>query len=193
MTVNDKTSLSTIKSLIDDLLIKKENVIIGIDGMAASGKTTLAERLKEQYSALVINIDDFFLQDYQKTDKRLSEVDGFIDYERFEEEVINPLKKKVFTKYYQYNCQTKEMIERIIKDEYQVYIIEGAYSLRDSFIDIYDLKILKLINEKEQISRISKRNPSHLVKRFIEEWVPRENQYIKEYDLINSVDLIIKD
>jgi len=192
MTLSDKESVSTIKKRIKFILKEKEYVIVGIDGMAASGKTTLAERLKEQFNALIINMDDFFLQDYQKTDERLSEVDGFIDYERFQEEVIKPLKKKSFSKYHKYNCQTKEMSERKIEDKYQVYIIEGAYAFRESFMEMYDIKILKLINKKEQISRISKRNSTHLVKRFIEEWIPRENRYIKEYDLINSVDIIIK-
>ena len=52
---------------INRLLEHKSRVIVAIDGMAASGKTTLAECLRKEFDAEVVHMDDFFLKDYQKT------------------------------------------------------------------------------------------------------------------------------
>ncbi|MFP4478705.1 MAG: uridine kinase [Candidatus Izemoplasmatales bacterium] len=192
MIVNLDESLDLLKQKIDDLLKKQSRVIVGIDGMAASGKTTLAKTLSGQYKSKVIHMDDFFLQDHQKTKERLLEVDGFIDYERFEEEVIQPLKSNNAFIYHAYDCQSQQMTEKFFEDEYQVVIIEGAYALRKSFYEAYDIKILMLIDEDKQESRIKERNSSYLLERFKQEWIPRENHYIKTCDLEKSVDYIIK-
>ena len=49
-----------------------QQVIIGIDGPCGSGKSTLARRLKEALpSCAVIHTDDFFLQPFMRTEKRL--------------------------------------------------------------------------------------------------------------------------
>lgn len=191
MIMNDIDGLAFIKQKIDELLEKQSSIVIGIDGMAASGKTTLARNLKKQYKAEVIHMDDFFLQDYQKTNERLREVDGFIDYERFSEEVLGPLKKSSSFTYHAYNCQTKMMTDMYIDNDCGVYIIEGAYALKESFNHIYDLKILMLIDDVKQLSRLSERNHPHLVERFKQDWIPRENKYIKQYSLDKSVDCVI--
>jgi len=55
---------------IDALLRRKTGVLIAIDGPAASGKTTLAERLASRYGAAVLHMDDYFLQPHQRTPER---------------------------------------------------------------------------------------------------------------------------
>lgn len=191
MMIDELNGLTYIKQKIDELLEKKLTVIIGIDGMAASGKTTFANNLKEQYKAEVIHMDDFFLQDFQRTSERLLEVDGFVDYERFIEEVLRPLKMNSSFKYHKYNCQTKKMSEKYVNHNRDLFIIEGSYALKQSFDDIYDLKILMLIDDEKQLSRLSKRNLPHLVERFKQDWIPRENKYIKQYNLEKTVDCVI--
>ncbi|MCF7923471.1 MAG: hypothetical protein K9L64_00010 [Candidatus Izimaplasma sp.] len=186
-----KDSLTFLKQKIDCLLKTKPTIIIGIDGMAASGKTSLANALGNEYKVSIIHMDDFFLQDYQRTKKRLYEIAGFIDYERFTSEVIKPLQNNRSFTYHLYDCQTKTMTEEYVNNDCQVYIIEGAYALRPDFQAIYDLKVLMLIDEEKQISRIKARNKPSLVKQFKQDWLPRENRYIKEYNLKEIADIII--
>ena len=82
----------TVKKQIDELLAKQDMVIVAIDGKCTSGKTTLASKLAEIYDCNVFHMDDFFLRPEQRTPERFAEVGGNVDYERFQEEVLLPLK-----------------------------------------------------------------------------------------------------
>ena len=68
---------------IDELLSLKKEIVVAVDGCAASGKTTLAKILKERYDCQIIKMDDFFLPLNKRTEERLSTPGGNIDYERF--------------------------------------------------------------------------------------------------------------
>ena len=76
----DKNDL---KAEIRRLLNERGAVVVAIDGNSASGKTTLAEELREEFSARVFHCDDYFLQPYQRTEQRLNETGGNFDRERF--------------------------------------------------------------------------------------------------------------
>ncbi|MBQ3256889.1 MAG: hypothetical protein IJA67_05715 [Oscillospiraceae bacterium] len=58
-------------------------VVIGMDGMAASGKSTLAALLADRLDAAVIHMDDFFLPQGFRTPERLRTPGGNVYYERF--------------------------------------------------------------------------------------------------------------
>ena len=73
---------------IDELLNKQEQIIITIDGCAASGKSTLAKELQPVYNAEVIHMDDFFLPFDLRTKERLDEPGGNIHYERFSDALV---------------------------------------------------------------------------------------------------------
>ena len=161
----------------------KEQYIIGIDGMCCSGKTTLAQELAEEYNCNVFHMDDFFLRPEQRTQERLSEVGGNVDYERFLEEVIKPLKTgKTFT-YRPFDCFSMQLMEpvRVIPKRWN--IIEGAYSLHPYLGDIYDYRFFMDVEEALQKARIIKRNGKERYERFISEWIPKENAYFKTFQI----------
>ena len=68
------------KEKIKKLLAEKQHVVVAIDGMAASGKTTAAEQLTEQLGGEVIHMDDFFLPPEMRTEERLSQPGGNVHY-----------------------------------------------------------------------------------------------------------------
>ena len=161
---------------IDDLLTQKDAVIVAIDGKCTSGKTTLASKLAKLYDCNVFHMDDFFLRPEQRTPERFAEVGGNVDYERFLEEVLLPLKSSKTFSYRPFDCSTFTLSDPVIVTPKRLNIIEGTYSHHPYFGNPYDLKILLTIDEETQRRRILDR-PEFLHKRFFEEWIPMENRY----------------
>ena len=158
---------------INLFLEHKETVVVAIDGKCTSGKTTLAAQLSQIYDCNVFHMDDFFLRPEQRTAERFTEIGGNVDYERFNEEVLLPLKSGKPFSYRPFDCSTFQLTDPVTVRPKKLNIIEGTYSLHPYFGDIYDLKILLTISPELQRYRVLQR-PAFLHKRFFEESVPAE-------------------
>lgn len=169
-------TLEQIQKRIDELMANKEQVIVAIDGNCTAGKTTLASKLAELYDCNVIHMDDFFLRPEQRTPERYAEVGGNVDYERFLEEVLVPLKTGNSFSYRPFDCGTFTLSKPVEVMPKKLHIIEGTYSHHPYFGNPYDLKIFLTIPPEVQHERILKR-PAFLHKRFLEEWIPMEQRY----------------
>jgi uridine kinase/predicted membrane protein len=170
---------------------KKKPVVIAIDGRCGAGKTTLAAMLREVYGAEVIPTDHFFLRKSQKTSERLSEAGGNFDYERFETEIITPLKVGKAFSYKPYDCSTGDFGEAVSVPESGLYIIEGTYSAHPKFADFYDVRVFLSVNPAEQLRRIKIRNPE-TAERFKNEWIPKEEKYFEMLKVFTeSVDKVV--
>lgn len=176
----------------DIIKIIKQNVntertkpfLVGIDGMSASGKTTLGYLLHEQFpNSNLFHMDDYFLQSHQRTVKRLSEVGGNVDYERFMNEVVLHINDREGLSFRKFNCKTQTLGPVTYVPWKPLVIIEGAYSQHPYFGNIYDLRIFCEISEEEQRERILKRNGVESMKRFEHEWIPKEHAYFEFYNI----------
>ena len=183
-------TLETVKQQIDTLLEKKKFVIVAIDGKCTSGKTTLASKLAEIYDCNVFHMDDFFLRPEQRTPERFAEVGGNVDYERFREEVLLPLKSGKAFSYRPFDCGTFTLADPVAVTPKKLNIIEGTYSHHPYFGNPYDLKILLTVDEVAQRQRILER-PAFLHKRFFEEWIPMENRYFDGSESPSKADIIL--
>ena len=168
--------LGMLKKQIDTLLEENNLVIVAIDGKCTSGKTTLASKLAEIYDCNVFHMDDFFLRPEQRTPERFTEVGGNVDYERFQEEVLLPLKSGKAFSYRPFDCSTFTLSAPVTVAPQKLNIIEGTYSHHPHFGNPYDLKIMLTVDEETQRQRVLER-PAFLHKRFFEEWIPMENRY----------------
>ena len=182
--------IDPIKRQIDDLLCQRNQVIVAIDGSCTSGKTTLATRLAEIYDCNVFHMDDFFLRPEQRTQERYAEVGGNVDYERFREEVLLPLKSGKPFSYRPFDCSTFTLSDPVTVTPRKLNIIEGSYSHHPYFGDPYDLKILLTIPPELQQQRILQR-PAFLHERFFEEWIPMENRYFEKFRISDKCDVIL--
>ena len=178
--------MKQLQQQIDLLLARQDRVIVALDGFCTAGKTTLAASLAEHYDCCLIHVDDFFLRPEQRTDARFAEIGGNVDYERFREEVLLPLKKGVKFSYRPFDCSVMELAEPVAVVPKGLNIVEGTYSHHPYFGDPYDLKILLTVDEETQRQRILER-PAFLHQRFFEAWIPMENQYFNEL-LSNEAD-----
>ena len=176
-----------------DLLKKIEDEkirLIRIDGMAGSGKSTLAHLISEYFGYQIIHVDDFFLQKHQRTHDRLNEIGGNLDYERFIEEVVNPINNKQNFTYQIFDCSCMKLngVHSISIDK--GIIIEGSYSLHPKF-NLNSFNIFLKIKEDTQRKRIYERNGEFLYHKFINEWIPKENSYFEYYNIKDKANIII--
>lgn len=182
--------LTKVKSQIDALLENHGLVIIAIDGPCASGKTTLAAKLAEVYDCNVFHMDDFFLRPEQRTAERFAEVGGNVDYERFMEEVLLPLKAGNPFSYRPFDCSSLTLADPVTVTPKKLNIIEGTYSHHTYFGCPYNWKIVLTVDAQTQRERILQR-PAFLHKRFFEEWIPMENRYFDQFSILDNRPLSI--
>jgi len=172
--------------------VKRERIVIAIDGRCASGKTTLGYYLQELFDANLFHMDDFFLQMHQRTEKRLAEIGGNVDYERFQTEVLMPLFAGEDILYRRFDCKRMTIAKGEWRKNRRITIIEGSYCGNPYFGDIYDLKIFTDIDEASQIENIRNRNGEEKLSVFKERWIPKEEAYFDKFLTKENSDIVIK-
>ena len=180
--------ISCLKNRIDDLMKTGKQIVIAIDGNCTAGKTTLASVLKNAYDCNVFHMDDFFLRPEQRTAERYAQPGGNVDYERFREEVLIPLKTGEVFSYQPFACKTFTLSESVRVMPKQLNIVEGTYCLHPYFEDPYDLRIFLSVDKQTQKERILQR-PLHLIERFFSDWIPMEKLYFDVLQIPDRADI----
>lgn len=173
---------------IDSLLKSRSRVIIAIDGNSGSGKSTLADLIAGVYDCNLFHMDHFFLRPEQRTEQRMKETGGNVDYERFHQEIIMGLTSGESFQYRIFDCSRMDFGEVLQVEPKPLNIIEGSYSMHPTLAENYDLKIFVHVDPKIQAERILERNGKDILKRFLCEWIPKENQYFGEMRIQESCD-----
>lgn len=168
---------------IERLLYDRETkpLLIAIDGRCGGGKTTLGYYLQKCFGGNLFHMDDFYLQPHQRTEKRLAEVGGNVDYERFLEEVLLPVQRGETVQYRRFSCKTWEMQTTEIFPCQPLNIIEGSYSMHPYFGQPYDVKIFIDIDRESQLENIRERNGEEALENFKQLWIPKEEAYFEKF------------
>lgn len=199
VSILDNEAMKSEKLIINENCIKKFNpvvnkineilksetspILIGIDGMCASGKTTLGYYLKNEFDCNLFHMDDFFLGEHQRTQIRLNEIGGNVDYERFKMEVMTPILNGQNIIYRPYRCDIGKIQSGTEITYKRLNIIEGSYSQHPYFGELYHARFFMEISEKEQINRVQMRNGDEMLLKFRAEWIPKENDYFTKYHI----------
>ena len=184
--------METIAAKIKDrigAMAEKDRILIAIDGSCTSGKSTLAALLARKLDCNVFHMDDFFLRPEQRTQERLAQPGGNVDYERFREEVLLPLKTGMPFAYRSYDCGTGNLKAPVAVTPKWISVIEGSYSHHPFFGDPYDIKVFLKVSPEVRCMRIGQR-PAFLRKRFEEEWIPMEQRYFETFDIEAKADIV---
>lgn len=182
--------LNLLFAAIDRLLAEKEQVVIAIDGPCTAGKTTLSGILRDRYGCNVLPMDEFFLRPEQRTPQRLAQPGGNVDYERFLEEVLGPLKAGKSFSYRPFSCKTQAFAAPVQIVPTHLAVIEGTYALHPYFGEPYDLKIFLCIDPQAQRERILQR-PLWKQERFFRQWIPMELQYFDHFQIPKHCDMLL--
>ncbi len=175
---------------LDKALCQKSHVLAGIDGMCASGKSSLSTFLQNVYGCSVIHADDFFLQPHQRNPERLAEIGGNIDYERLAKVVAKAAKGTEFS-YRQFCCMKQELDAEKYIAASPLTILEGAYCLHPKIGAECDVRIFLSTFSEVQKRRISNRETKEMAERFENEWIPKEHAYFAAYTIRESCDVIV--
>lgn len=185
--------LQEIKDAIDAHMTEDRRLIVAIDGRCAAGKTTLAERLRQESGCTVFHMDDYFLRPAQRTAGRLDTPGGNVDYERFGAEILEPLRGDAESISYQrYDCRTQTLQPMITMRPGSINIVEGAYSCHPALWSHYDLRIFLTVSPEEQLRRILSRNGSDQAAVFRERWIPLEERYFAAYRIEERCDAVYR-
>lgn len=163
-------------------------LLLVIDGMCGSGKTTLADELGRRFCCNVFHIDDFYLPLVMQTEKRLSEPGGNINFDRFVAEVEAPLAKGQDILYRPFGCISQSYMEATPLKATKINIIEGTYSCHPVLRRFYgknaDRRVITLfldIEDDIRLERLLKRVGEQRLKLFKDKWIPREKEYFDAY------------
>ena len=188
----DYAALLPLLTAIDGKLAEGTPLILAIEGGAASGKTTLAETLRQIYGCNVFHMDDFFLRPEQRTPERLAAPGENVDHERFLEEVLTPLKEGRAVTFRRYDCHTQSLCPAVTVPPALLTVVEGSYSCHDSLYDAYGLRCFLRISPELQRERICARNSPEFQKRFFDTWIPMEQRYHEAFSIPERCDIILE-
>lgn len=161
-------------------------VFVAVDGRCGAGKTTLAQNIHERTGCPVFHMDDFYLRMEQRTKERYEEPGGNVDRERFQEEVLNPIKKAKDGEYLSYRpfiCGKWILGEPVSEKIGSLVVVEGSYSCHPELFDQYDLHIFVDIDPKTQQERILRRNGEEKLEMFKKRWIPLEEMYFSAFNI----------
>ena len=166
-------------------------LLIALDGRCAAGKTTLANRLAEQYGWGVIHLDDFFLQPAQRTSQRLAEPGGNLDRERLISEVLLPLTRHRPGVYRVFDCRTMGFaaVPRPLPAA-PVVLLEGSYACHPDLRPLCGLPVFLTGDPGEQLRRLTARNPARL-QDFRARGGRTEEQYCRYFHIPETCDLTL--
>lgn len=199
------TGLDILTEKVDSLSRYKNNVIVGVCGGSASGKTTsVAEPLRDRFSdkALLLSMDDYykgvgFMNDQLKLDRHIS----FDEPEAIDIDLIathlGDLKNGVSIDKPIYDFKTGERQGYLKVSPKPVIILEGLFTLGDRLTSLADLKVFIDVSFYTRAARRVVRDQnrgswgiSETLRYIYEELEPLHRRYIEPTK--QNADIIIK-
>lgn len=167
-------------------------VLVAVDGRCGAGKTTFAARCAQVFGdCSVLHMDDFFLPPDKRTQQRLAQPGGNVDYERAEEELFSPLSRGQAAAYRPFDCSAGDFGVPTGVPCAKLNIVEGAYTLHPVLAKYAQVKIFLTCSPQAQLSRLERREPAEKLEKFRETWIPLEEAYFTGLGIGAACDVVL--
>ena len=140
---------------------------VGVDGLGAAGKTTLAGRIAAALSgAVVVGVDDFARADRPDWDRDL-----------FTTAVVEPLLAGRAARYQRWDLLTDRGLDHVSVPPGRPVVVEGVSSTDERLPVPWDVVLWVAAAEDVRRARIAARDDPALLVRWEREWWPSEQAY----------------
>lgn len=189
-------SLANIINCLKMLQHQKTHLLVAIDGLGGAGKSTLARLLKEQLKTLewivaVVKHDDFYLPSHQRENQQAKVIGRDFDWERLRDQVLTPIREGRSAHYQRYDWETDALAEWRTISAPDVVLVEGVYTTRRELAHLYDLKIWVECPRAIRLARGIARDGEKARTIWEQDWMPKEDDYIKTHLPHERADLSI--
>ena len=178
-------------ALIEGRLEKTDRLVVALDGMSCSGKTTFARALAERFSGSVVHMDDFFLPRDRFSEEMQALPGGNMDRDRFRGSVLEPLRAGGDFDYAPFSCAQQALLPDKVTVTGRLIVVEGAYALLPDWGPYCDLALFLQVSQEEQQGRLLLRNGARGMVPFLTRWIPREEAYFAACDVRARCDAVV--
>lgn len=167
-------------------------ILIGIDGRAGSGKTTLVENVNAiDPNISIITGDDFYQHlpfDIHGKSSFFYKYQGYFDQNKFIKNILLPVRNSKEIKYKKYDWFKKGFSEHTIFLPTNIIFFEGVFMCSPDLVKYFDFSVF--LDSKRDLcySRLIKRDTSQ---EWITEWQDTEDWYLEHYSIKTYVDILV--
>ncbi|MEK6874224.1 MAG: hypothetical protein AABX52_00555 [Nanoarchaeota archaeon] len=207
----------TQKELLDylaSIILKKQKnapIFVGIDGVDAAGKTTLADKLVKELegsSRLIIraSIDSFHNPRHIRYSKGENSSEGYyfdsFNYKAMVKVLLDPLssgKLKYQTAIFDYKTDSKIILPVQTATNNAILVMDGIFLFRPELVNYWDIKIFIDVDFKITLKRVIKRSDEVLylgteqdiINKYNQRYIPGQQIYFEQANPKEKADIII--
>lgn len=173
-------SIRGIEGVIDALPPKHFQKLIGVDGLGASGKSTIAKAMcKIRPTLSIIHVDEFYRP---KAERTTGIVEGAIvspdfEWDRLDGQVFDPIRRGFPVIYQSYDWRHDAAGRWVEIPQDNWIAIVGVYALQSRFFPYYDYTIWCNVSKEIRIQRMIKREGEKVAQEWLASWSAREERY----------------
>jgi len=165
-------------------------LVLALDGRCGSGKTTLADRLAQQFPACVLHTDDFYLPPAQRVRGWEKKPCANMDLVRLRDEALRPAYAGQPVQYRAYSCREGAYQPAQELAAQPLVILEGSYSHHPLLAGYETLRVFVTCSKDEQTRRLQAREGDRYAD-FAARWIPLEEGYFAKYRIEETADFVV--
>lgn len=188
----EQLTVDQLVAFIQKRIISGRMTFVAIDGPSGAGKTTLAEALQNsRLAATVVHMDDFYSDEGVDPLGGLTPeeaCDEYVDWQRLQELVLEPLKDGDNGYYQVYDWVAHRPDTWVTLQPRGVLVIEGVYAMRPELREAYDVTVYVDTPSETRLSRLSMR-PDNPV--WVKRWAEAEEWYNENIRPVGYADVVV--